>query len=286
MAYLSYEESNLQDEGLKKKKLLAFISYWVIMLVFTGIIARIYSLIVYGTYNTEFVTNPDLPQYTRILSASNFYVYLIITLVIILLLRTFFLHEITLFKEKPGYIIGLGVAFYGLGFISLIVVSSILQAAGITDQTSNNQSFIETMLKQYPFYTVVVTIIFAPIVEEVIFRGIVFSFFEKLNLKYRLNTVLAFVVSSSFFGLIHVTDELFTNFGRGLLLGLPYITLGLVMATVFYLTKSLFASIITHFIQNFISIMMSLLLIYNPDLLGETTGSLVTFMSNLLKHLF
>lgn len=286
MAYLSYEESNLQDEGLKKKKLLAFISYWVIMLVFTGIIARIYSLIVYGTYNTEFVTNPDLPQYTRILSASNFYVYLIITLVIILLLRTFFWHEITLFKEKPGYIIGLGVTFYGVGFISLIVVSSILQAAGITDQTSNNQSFIETMLKQYPFYTVVVTIIFAPIVEEVIFRGIVFSFFEKLNLKYRLNTVLAFVVSSSFFGLIHVTDELFTNFGRGLLLGLPYITLGLVMATVFYLTKSLFASIITHFIQNFISIMMSLLLIYNPDLLGETTGSLVTFMSNLLKHLF
>lgn len=66
--------------------------------------------------------------------------------------------------------------------------------------TSNNQSIIETLLKKYPIMMIASSCIFAPIVEEIIFR---------CGIRQVIKDKRVFItVSGLIFGLMHVTDNI------------------------------------------------------------------------------
>lgn len=94
----------------------------------------------------------------------------------------------------------------------------------------------EKMNNISPIYLILAVCVFAPFVEEFMFRGILLNGF--LN-KYSPKT--AIILSSIFFAIAHL------NIPQGI----NAFILGLVLATVYYKTRSLYLCIFMHFINNF-----------------------------------
>lgn len=89
------------------------------------------------------------------------------------------------------------------------------------------------------FVLITVMIIIAPIAEEIVFRGIILDGFLK-----RYNCVIALIVSSALFGVLHAN----------LPQGINAFVLGLVLGFIYLKTQSLFLCMLGHFTNNFIAI--------------------------------
>ena len=85
-------------------------------------------------------------------------------------------------------------------FVSAFVVTFISTLLGIEVSTADNQAIIEKMVKSLPLLITVSASLFAPISEEVLFRG---------GIRKLMNTKGVFItVSGLIFGLMHVTDNI------------------------------------------------------------------------------
>lgn len=99
-------------------------------------------------------------------------------------------------------------------------------------------------LAKEPVSLLIMTVILAPILEEILFRGIIM----KGMLNSKVKPVTAIIVSAFIFGVVHFNPWQFA----GALL------LGLVLGLVYYKTKSLLMPILLHAFNNFVSAMMML----------------------------
>lgn len=97
--------------------------------------------------------------------------------------------------------------------------------------------------------------VIAPIVEELIFRGLIYQW-----LRARSNVAVAVVVSAAIFSAAHVIDVLLPAlFG-----------VGLVLALAFEWSRSLWVVIVLHFMQNALAISVLFFFQANPQLLPQT----------------
>lgn len=216
--------------------------------------------------------------------AANFYIYAFLTLFFLTVLWPYYRKEWAIFKHNLSRNVRLGIGFYFVGITAMAVVNAILMALGINMDNSENQEFITQAFRHYPLYVFSFTLM-APLIEETVFRGFIFEFFDRMNLTERTKTILFFVTSIILFGSIHITTELIEHRDvlRALVVGLPYFVIGASICTVYYLTKSLFAAVLTHFIQNFVSSIMMLLLILLESAGIEMVG--IFHLLHILSHL-
>ena len=144
---------------------------------------------------------------------------------------------------------------YLKALVIIIVLSlSIKLYTGIQNPT-NQESIIE-ILRIKVIATSILAIIYAPIVEEILFRG----YFRKI-----INNKTAFIIISGImFGAAHVVDD-FKSIEE-LLYILLYSSLGCVLASLYYKTNNIFTNIYLHFIQNSISIFAILILAFFPGI--------------------
>ena len=124
-----------------------------------------------------------------------------------------------------------------LNFITVAVLISLPESivAGYAESSSSlmNQNVVIAMLSN---------VIAAPVIEEIIFRGLIFD-----RLKKGMPGVLAAVISSLLFGLAH-----------GQILWICYASvLGMVLCYVFYKTGSIYTSIAMHLALNLTSTVFS-----------------------------
>ena len=121
----------------------------------------------------------------------------------------------TLIKEKQEYPIGNRIINNLAAMIAvsvgLSIVSMLLkQILNLGTDTSTNQSAINSILDSNgAFLMIISAVVIGPLVEEIIFRKVIFGLIP--------NDILAIIVSSTLFGLVHVTSEpnfplFFTNF--------------------------------------------------------------------------
>ncbi|MBI3590965.1 MAG: CPBP family intramembrane metalloprotease [Candidatus Melainabacteria bacterium] len=82
--------------------------------------------------------------------------------------------------------------------------------------------------------------LFAPVFEEVFYRGFIFPFFQS-----KLNSFWAVLITALFFGFSH-----FMNIGNAHILVSLFIFYGFVLTLSRYFTSSLTPPIITHFVHN------------------------------------
>lgn len=87
--------------------------------------------------------------------------------------------------------------------------------------------------------SVITVVILAPILEEIIFRGIIFN---KLNSK--MNTTAAIIISALVFGIFHMN----------IVQGLNAFVIGIVLAFIYAKTHNLYTCISIHFINNLLSV--------------------------------
>ena len=137
---------------------------------------------------------------------------------------------------------------YLLGIILMGLSNYIL--SGITGiELSENEENVRTFIKYYPIYMFFSSVIYAPIVEELIFRKSTDVFKNKL---------VYILVSGLLFGLIHVVGNGNESFNE-LLMGIPYIIMGIDFAYIYVKSKSIFTTMIIHSFHNFILIIIQYL---------------------------
>jgi len=134
-----------------------------------------------------------------------------------------------------------------LGLMLLVGIPIVLLNNG---NTSSNQEALNVMFKKVPMFTLILSTLYAPFVEENIFRLSISKLFN--------NKTLFIIISGFLFGTLHIIDK-FTSF-YDLLYIFQYSALGICLAKAYSDSKNIFVSISMHFIQNFIAALLILIL--------------------------
>ena len=144
-----------------------------------------------------------------------------------------------------------------LGVFAILIVNLVLGIiiSLITNSSESlNQQAIAENAMIAPMFTLFASIVFAPIVEETVFRGGVFTFLRKKH-----SLFFAMLISSLLFGFIHVSDSLLTGQYQDLIYLLVYSGLGLVLSYSYEKSNSIVVSMGIHLGNNLIAflVMMS-----------------------------
>lgn len=119
-------------------------------------------------------------------------------------------------------------------------------------ESSQNQIMVDQMLTSFFWYTAFSSIIFAPIVEETIFRLAIFRTFIKNHFW------LPALVSSIAFGGIHVFSSLILGNYRDLVNIITYSLMGLVICRYYYRKDNFASAILLHMMNNLIGVLLFL----------------------------
>ncbi len=193
-------------------------------------------------------------------SISNLVWYLMLFMIFIIVYKKYFWEQTKeLIRDRNRLVSVIAIGIFSLYAVS-IISSLILQSLGISD-TSENQDQLTQLLDGKLFdriSLILFTVIFAPLVEEFVFRKAILNLFhfevefddgsKKIKRKKILFATIAVLVSGLIFGLIHVTSGDFEQI-------LIYGSLGCVLGVIYLVAKkNLFAPIIVHLLLNLISI--------------------------------
>lgn len=133
------------------------------------------------------------------------------------------------------------------GFIMLLIVNTftgMIVDFFVSSDTSVNQEYIEQSLLMNPIIISFLTIVFAPIVEESVFRGCLMQYCIDKN-KPRLG----FILSAVIFGCLHCLDAVLLGNINDLWYLIVYISLGGVLSYI-YARSNLYCSIGAHMLYN------------------------------------
>ena len=268
--------SNIQDsnyfsskEQLNKFRISAiFISYFVIEIIFIPII--LVSLVLSGIVETKAVGS--------YLENKNFLLFLGIPIQSILAI--YFFMEIKRAKINLSKIAGsckkidlkmpliLAIAnyFFAVGSSTIILYGlSFIFPEYIKGQI--NQIYATTPLG-YAFFAIAV-LIFAPIMEELFFRGIIFQ-----KLAVQRSTGKALLWSAVIFSLIHFRTDLISLF-----------TFGVTLAILYFQTKQIAVPIFCHFAYNSIVTIQVVYWYFFDNVDRAKTVSLIEFRQEFIGHL-
>lgn len=139
-----------------------------------------------------------------------------------------------------------------IGYVAYIFLSAAvnLMIGFFVPSTVNpNSAAINSIIRINPKKMVVIGVLLAPVVEETLFRGVVFGTLR------RKNAILAYVVSSLLFSVYHLWSY-FLDGGSlwDLLYLLQYIPAGLVLGWCYEHSGSVWASVFLHMLINYVSI--------------------------------
>lgn len=153
--------------------------------------------------------------------------------------------DIKLFKENAKSYIRYILPKLGIMYIIFLIVNVLCMLVS-GQANSVNQLTLESMPL---WYTIPLAILWAPIVEEVIFRGVLRRFIK--------NNKLFIVISAIIFGLLHTMSE--ATLANVIILAIPYAVLGGFFAYLYAKTENISCNILAHCFQNTIaSIMMAI----------------------------
>lgn len=152
-------------------------------------------------------------------------------------------------KSVVGVIIGY-VAYYALSYLVILVLSRFL-----TDLINPNSNLISEELQLNPNVMKAVGILLAPVVEETLFRGVVFGTIRKKS------RIFAYIVSVVLFAVYHLWSYMLGGFDWTMLLYLlQYIPGGLVLAWCYEQSRNIWAPIFLHMLINFVALSVQLLM--------------------------
>lgn len=155
-------------------------------------------------------------------------------------------NEFSKYIKNFGKNFSFGLKLWLLGLILMIGSNIIIQL--IYPSVATNEEAVQESLKMFPIYTAFASCIFAPFVEEIIFRKCLAKVFK--------NSFLFIVISGLLFGLAHTITEIGTS---QMLYIIPYGLFGSVFAYMYSKTKNIFVSMTFHFIHNTVLVILSLL---------------------------
>ena len=138
--------------------------------------------------------------------------------------------------------------------IILVLIITIANRFGVGVGVSLNQLNNEVSLKNNIFYFTFVTLIYAPIVEEVVFRGALYQIINNMYGKF-----IAIIVSSFLFGAIHNIFFLNNWSATETIYFIIYFVMGVAFCISYDYTKSILGAIINHFLWNLFTVIIMII---------------------------
>ena len=142
--------------------------------------------------------------------------------------------------------------YYLIGFL-VMIISNIVIVLFFKNASANNEEAVRTLIDKAPLYMIFSVSIYAPFVEEIIFRkGIKDSVMAFSNNKF--TKYLFILISGILFGSMHVIGSVTSVYDY--LYIIPYSALGISFAALLYKTDNIFSTITIHSIHNTASIIL------------------------------
>ena len=129
---------------------------------------------------------------------------------------------------------------YWFLILGLMLASNAIILIFNPGSTANNQDLVNQMYNLYPVYTFILSVILAPVIEELVFR---LCFYNIFNNKY-----VFIILSGLVFGAFHIIGSYETPLDW--LYIIPYSIPGFIFAGLLYKTKNIYLTIFLHFVHN------------------------------------
>ena len=150
-------------------------------------------------------------------------------------------------KEKDK-IIDISFKWWCIGFVLMIAINRILDT--IVHSVGENEEAVQSLLGNEPILAIIATTLFAPIVEELIFRKSLQDCFK--------NNTLYIIISGLIFGLIHVIGS---SNPLNYLFIISYGVFGACFAKIIVETDNIYSTIMVHMFHNGLLSILSILLV-------------------------
>lgn len=185
-----------------------------------------------------------LPMTELVLFCQVIIEFCIMTLIILLSARLLKKSYIE-FGNKLKFFKDIGNYYFKMVFY--MIITNIIISFFTIKETSTNQEIIEIIAADNKFYIFFSVVIFAPIVEELVFRGALYNAMKK-----KFSVKFSIIASSSVFALMHFTISLILGDFSDMIFLPGYIVPAIILCTLYEKTRNIYAPIFLHFINNLI----------------------------------
>lgn len=198
------------------------------------------------------LTLPDILLEVGVISdnASVLTIFAPLSYLLLIVLAIYYGKKRGLLGNLTGLVTRRWLTLVLLGYLAVYLVSllgSLLLQLESGGDSTFNQNLLKEMLQQVPAAVMVLkTVFFAPLLEELVFRGM----FAKVY--FPNHQKLGLVIGNLLFLLVHVP----TNFSSVIIYG----GMGAILAYAYYRTDRLETSIAIHFVNNLIATVLMFLL--------------------------
>jgi len=175
-----------------------------------------------------------------------------LTLIIVYIYRKDFIPNLKEFLKNIKKYLKKYIKYWFI-MLGLMVISNYIITFFTTTNISQNQQSINETLTNSPIYATFLTILIAPILEELVFRLSFRKMFVHTN-------ILFIFFSGLFFGMMHVLGGLESLID--LLFIIPYSIPGFIFAYLYVKTKNIFVPISLHCLHNSVMLLLQILLIF------------------------
>lgn len=207
----------------------------------------IFALVVLIVYFSQFILASIINLETFIQRLIvQILVDVVILVLVILCFKDKLKRDLKLFKENAKAYLQYILPKIGIIYLLFLLVS-IVSTLISKEASSVNQETLETLPK---WYMAPMAIIWAPIVEELIFRGIFRRFIK--------NNTIFIIVSGAIFGVLHTIGE--ASLANIIIMAMPYAVLGGGWAYLYAKTDNITNNILAHSFQNTLATLLSLMI--------------------------
>lgn len=197
------------------------------------------------------VINAFLPR-PLTASALNFAVFAINFICVTVIFHRFLIASVKAFTQKPGeilrtYLKGFGFYWVGSILVNMLVIYLEPEFSNINDEN------VALLTGENYMLMAIGTVILVPVVEETLYRGVVFGQL------YCKNSIIAYIVSVAVFSALHVFGYIgFYSPFRLLLCFLQYIPAAIALAWTYVKADNILAPVLIHMTVNLIGMLAML----------------------------
>lgn len=118
----------------------------------------------------------------------------------------------------------------------------------IETETSKNQETVINLMTSNTIYTMFAILIFAPLIEELIFRGVIYK-----KIRRKSNVIISTMITSGLFAIMHFVVSIIAGDINDLIYIPIYIVPSVFLCIIYEKHNNIFAPILLHLITNSIS---------------------------------
>lgn len=142
--------------------------------------------------------------------------------------------------------------YYFIGLI-IMITSNLIIALFISDAVAGNEEAVREMINSVPLYMIFSVSLYAPFVEEIIFRHSIKEIFTSKKNNKLIDGIYIFLSGFIFAGM-HLLGQ--TTSTLDYVFIIPYMSLGIVFALLYNKTNNIFSSISMHCLHNTFTVIL------------------------------